>query len=80
MPSPFVVQLQLAPGMVTSSYKRLVFIIPLVKKSTETPEHLLNALQRAACLPTVLSQGICPEICHQVALFTFLGPRRLLEH
>ena len=40
-------------------------------KETDTSERLCNVLQRATCLPSVLSRGMRPEICHQVVLFTF---------
>lgn len=39
---------------------------------TETPPTaFVMCCDAGACLPSVLSQGVRPEICHQVALFTF---------
>lgn len=40
-------------------------------KETDTSKCLCNVLQRVTCLPSVLSQGMRPETCHRVALFTF---------
>lgn len=53
------------------TYFTTFFSYRYAQKGAETSERLCNVLQRTTCLPSVLSQGMRPEICHQVALFTF---------